>query len=119
MVIGRLGQSCAVAGPADVKATASAAIILRIVVSSVGQSGMIPAALIAAAHFLISLSRKSRRYSGDRRSGPTTVVPFSKSLACTAGVVNVATVVSLSLRTIGAGVSLGRKKANHAPASKL
>src|SRR5882762_9161585 len=78
-----------------------------------------PAALITAAHFTISLSTNCRRYSGDRRAGATTVAPISRSFVWTQGVSSVATVASLSFRTIAAGVSLGKKKALQTEAVKL
>lgn len=80
---------------------------------------LIPAALVTAAHFAISLSTNCRRYSGDRRVGATAVTPVRCSFACIPGVSSVATVGSLSRRMIAAGVSLGKKKALQTEAVKL
>src|SRR5262245_15789859 len=78
-----------------------------------------PAALITAAHFAISLSTNCRRYSGDRRAGAATVAPISWSFASTPGVSSVAPVASLRRRTIAGGVPLGKKKALQTDAAKL
>ena len=45
-----------------------------------------PAALIGTAQFAISLSTNCARYSGDRRSGVTTVAPMLLSCSWTAAV---------------------------------
>src|SRR5262245_3599255 len=72
------------------------------------QSIEMPLALIGAAHFAISASTKRLRYSGDRRSGATTLPPISLIRSWTAGVFIASTVASWSFLAIASGVSLGR-----------
>jgi len=78
-----------------------------------------PAALIGAAFFSISLATNVCRYAGERRSGATVSAPTSLSRSCTEGVSIAATVASWSFRMIGSGVPRGKKKPNHVEASKL
>src|SRR6516165_3648343 len=70
-----------------------------------------PAAWIGFAQRSISAGRYLARYSGVRRSGGTISRPSSSSRARMAGSSRVSLIALLSLRTIGSGVPLGRKKA--------
>jgi hypothetical protein len=81
-------------------------------------SAVTPAALIGSAHFLISLTTNALRYSIDRRSGATGSEPTVLSRSWTAGMSRTVTIASWSLRTMGAGVSRGKKAATHPVASK-
>ena len=78
-----------------------------------------PALLIGAAFFSISLATNFCRYAGERRSGATVTAPTSLSRSCTEGVSIASTVASWSFWMIGSGVPLGKKKPNQVEASKL
>src|SRR5437868_15334428 len=71
------------------------------------QSRLIPAALIGPAHFSTSLATNLARYSGDVRSGATSVEPSSCMRSCSAFVFIASITAALSLLTIGAGVPFG------------
>src|SRR4029077_237069 len=75
------------------------------------QSALIPAARIGFAQRSISAGRYLARYSGVRRSGATISRPSSSSRVRTVGSSSMSLIALLSLRTIGSGVPLGRKKA--------
>src|SRR5438094_9277420 len=77
-----------------------------------------PLALIGAAHFLISLTTNSARYSVLRRSGGATRSPVLSSRRRTSGVSSASLSARLSRLTIVLGVALGRNRANHNGASK-
>src|SRR5262249_55642575 len=57
-------------------------------------------------------------YSGERLSGGVTLEAISLSRSCTEGVSRVTPIAALSLRTIGSGVPLGKKKPNQVSAWK-
>src|SRR5215510_1016365 len=63
-----------------------------------------PLALIGAAHFSTSLATNRCRYSGERRSGATTVAPSSLNRSCTEGASNAETVAACSAFMMPAGV---------------
>ena len=94
--IGRLGRRCQLCARSESSCTP--------------QSALTPEALMTAAHLAISLSTNFCRYSGDRRSGATTVAPISlqpllHGRACSM----VATVTLWSLWMIAGGVPWARR----------
>src|SRR5262245_42320153 len=81
-------------------------------------SAITPLALIVLAHLATSLSKNFCKYSGDLRSGATRSAPIFFICSRVAGLFIAATVASLSLRTIAAGVALGSATANQVETSK-
>ena len=73
----------------------------------------------APAHLSTALATNLARYSGDVRSGATSVEPSSCMRSCSAFVFIASITAALSLLTIGAGVPFGMKKAFQVTASKL
>src|SRR5215813_6116485 len=74
------------------------------------QSAEMPAALMAGPHFAISRSTSICKYSLERRSAPTSVVPSSCMRSWTALLSIASLAARLSFDTIAAGVPFGRKR---------